>query len=666
MRKLISIYIIILTSHFSFSQSCLPEGITFTRQSQIDSFQINYPYCSDIEGNVTISGNDIKNLNGLITLKRVTGILTIEDNPELMSLSGLDSLATIGVHFSTNHYALIIKNNPELIHLNGLANLMILGGGLFLDNNDILVNLTGLNRLTSIGGNLNIGHNYELASLTGLENLVSIGGSLIVNYWTNLADLCPLSNIATINGNIEISGSEICSLTGLEGLTLVNGDLKINDTRFLTDLTGLNNVIQIGGSLQIGAPQGPSSSLSNLEGLNNLISIDGDLKIYNNGDLLNLSGLNSLVSVGGHLTINGNDQLLSLQGLNSLNSIGKYLKIYENPLLSDITSLSSLNSIQGDLNIIQNNSLASLEGLQNINPATINVLRIFDNPQLNVCEIESICEYLISPNNTVAIYNNGNGCSNPAEIAHNCGITLPCLPYGNYYFMRQIDIDNFTLDYPDCNDLKGSVWIEGNDIEDLKGLNTISTIAGSLFIQYNTSLEDLSGLENLLSIGSYFMIQHNEALTALTGIDRLEPGTLTIFYIFHNPQLSYCHTQGVCEILISDIDVIGIDDNKVGCDSRSQVEAACGVGVEESAVGELQSAVVIFPNPSSKQISIELPKEPTGRTTLTIFNIGGQELLSCQIIDQNTRFDLASLPKGIYLVKVSSDDQVMVGKFVKQ
>ncbi len=33
---------------------CLPEGITFTTQAQIDNFQLNYPGCTEIEGDMKI------------------------------------------------------------------------------------------------------------------------------------------------------------------------------------------------------------------------------------------------------------------------------------------------------------------------------------------------------------------------------------------------------------------------------------------------------------------------------------------------------------------------------------------------------------------------------------------------------------------------------------
>ncbi len=58
-----------------FSQPCLPEGITFTTQEQIDNFQTNYPGCTEIEGDVIIGGNNISNLDGLSLVNAVGGFL---------------------------------------------------------------------------------------------------------------------------------------------------------------------------------------------------------------------------------------------------------------------------------------------------------------------------------------------------------------------------------------------------------------------------------------------------------------------------------------------------------------------------------------------------------------------------------------------------------------
>ena len=59
----------------SIEVHCLEEGITFSTQEQIDNFQTDYPYCTEIEGNVIIEGYDITNLDSLSVLNSVGGFL---------------------------------------------------------------------------------------------------------------------------------------------------------------------------------------------------------------------------------------------------------------------------------------------------------------------------------------------------------------------------------------------------------------------------------------------------------------------------------------------------------------------------------------------------------------------------------------------------------------
>ncbi len=105
--------------------SCLPEGIVFTTQTQIDSFQINYPGCTEIEGDVGIGlplGTDITNLYGLNVLNTIEGDLIILCNSSITDLTGLDNLTSIGGNLT------IIYNNA-LTSLRGLENLTSIGGG---------------------------------------------------------------------------------------------------------------------------------------------------------------------------------------------------------------------------------------------------------------------------------------------------------------------------------------------------------------------------------------------------------------------------------------------------------------------------------------------------------------------------------------------------------
>jgi len=63
MKKVVVFIVSLMFLQFTCSsQPCLPNGIIFTTQNQIDSFQINNPNCTEIEGDVRIEGIDITNL----------------------------------------------------------------------------------------------------------------------------------------------------------------------------------------------------------------------------------------------------------------------------------------------------------------------------------------------------------------------------------------------------------------------------------------------------------------------------------------------------------------------------------------------------------------------------------------------------------------------------
>jgi len=151
------------------AQPCLPQGITFTTQAQIDSFQINYPGCTEILGGVTIDGNDISNLNGLSEITHIGGNLWLNyfgggNNTSLNNLIGLEGLTSIGDN-------LLIEYNQNLTSLAGLDNLTSIGSNLEISGNNSLTNITALGNLTSIGWCLKIQENSILSSLEGLQNI---------------------------------------------------------------------------------------------------------------------------------------------------------------------------------------------------------------------------------------------------------------------------------------------------------------------------------------------------------------------------------------------------------------------------------------------------------------------------------------------------------------
>jgi hypothetical protein len=176
------------------AQTCLPDGFVFTTQAQVDSFHINNPECTSIEGSITIGPEnswdeiDISNLDSLIFLNSISGDLIVWNNDLLANLYGLDSLSYIG-------------------------------GDLRIETNSSVENLLGLEQLTAIEGSLIIyGGNY-ITSLDGLDNLNSIGGDLQISYGNGLTDISALSNLNSMNGELEINNNvSLSTLDGLENI----------------------------------------------------------------------------------------------------------------------------------------------------------------------------------------------------------------------------------------------------------------------------------------------------------------------------------------------------------------------------------------------------------------------------------------------------------------
>ena len=383
-NSILTILITLIIQFTAWPQSCLPEGITFTNQSQIDNFQINYPNCIEIEGDVEISGVDINSLNGLCVLNAF-------------------------------------------------------GSSLKIFECENLSNLTGLENVTTIGKDLVIYINTSLTSLTGLDNLVSVTRDLFLSYNKNLTSISSLSN-----------------------LTSIGRRLFINELDALKELYGLNNVNFIGGSIYILR----NDSLAAITQLNTIDSVYGELHIIGNDALINLSGLNNLSFISTELHISGNEALTSLNGLSNLSIIGGDLEIGTNYSLLNINDLSNISHIAGDLIVSKNSSITSLSGLNNIEPASIEDLDIHYNSSLSTCDVESICNYLVSPNGEVEIYGNAPGCNSIEEVQAACDTVS---------VQEIIFKDDFTISPNPCS---GSVKIQFTIYDDDIAIFELFDISG--------------------------------------------------------------------------------------------------------------------------------------------------------------------------------------------
>ena len=296
---------LVLSARIILSQPCLPEGITFLYQWQIDNFQNDYPGCTEIEGDVFIG-----------------------------------------------------SNNPPI------------------------TNLDGLNIIVGFGGDLIIWENWILSDFTGLNNVVSVAGDLVIFGNHTVTVLSEFNSLQTIGGYLGISNNDsLVSITGFPVLTAVGGlSLMTNDT------------------------------LKNITGFTNLTSLNGFLSFSENYMLQNISGFSNLTTIAGDLNIR--------------DAYG----------LPDLSALMNLTFVGGDIEISGNGSITSLSGLDNIEAESIGSLSIYNNYFLSECDVNSICDYLISPNGVVEIYSNYPGCNSVEEVELACENITSCLPRRHHLY----------------------------------------------------------------------------------------------------------------------------------------------------------------------------------------------------------------------------------------
>lgn len=211
---LFTLLLLLYQSGLLLSQDCLPQGITFHTQAEIDQFPANYPGCHQIKGVVYVMGADITNLDSLHVIQALGASLYIHFNPQLTSLKGLSNLQAIGT--SGLVQSMFITDNPKLKNLDGLEQLTTVGGYLDISSNDNLENLNSLSHLRSVGKNFYLQDNVALRNLNGLKSLQSVGDDFLVESSPLLQDLTGLDSLAWIGGSFYIQFNEhLSSLAGL-------------------------------------------------------------------------------------------------------------------------------------------------------------------------------------------------------------------------------------------------------------------------------------------------------------------------------------------------------------------------------------------------------------------------------------------------------------------
>ncbi|MCC7244209.1 MAG: leucine-rich repeat protein, partial [Saprospiraceae bacterium] len=608
-------FVAIFTTLISNAQNCLPDGIGFYSQSDINNFAANYPGCTHIEGNVYISSNNITNLNGLSQLQSIGGNLDISWAPNLTSLQGLSNVTSI------NGFSMYNTKVTTLTPLQNLQNLKYL----YIDNpvyTPAFNSLNGLQGLTSL--EYITLSNIGITSLNGLQNLTSLK-VINLNYLSALNTLNGISNISHLD-RVSVSNSVLTNLSSLQTIATID-TLYLYLNNQLTNFSGLAPCVVkniYSGNPSLNSLQGlqhltqlksliiNESKLTDLSELGQLTQLDS-LVLESNNMLLNLNGLQNLTTLP-FLSLRENNVLASFTGLGNVVSMGR-LSMSQCPKIIDFTTLSSLSKLD-DLHCSSNPMLhlAGLESIDSLRSVSLNELPsvVNLNGLNNLKHVERLfignCDELTSLQELQNLENTGElFLGNCSKITNLAGLEQVksatdllisnCSTLGNISALKGI------------KELSGDLYIDANStLTSLDGLNNIDSIGGEMSISFSPALTSIEHLSSLKYVGRGVLLFFN-AFSNLHGLENLEvvngnvspllgdtlPGSLYIsenpqltdinalqslqsfnrLYIVDNPQLSLCSVAPICAAVYNFPQKVVVSDNAPGCNSKEEILDHC-------------------------------------------------------------------------------------------
>lgn len=297
-------------------------NVTLSTQAQVIAFD-----CTTFTGNLTISGNDIVDLDVLAdgsgqNLTNISGSISVSNCPNLTSIQGLDLIETVTGNFT-------LSNLPSLTTF-GLFTFQLQSIGSFFQ-------LSNLPLLSSVG--------FNLANLNHVQ-------VLSIAFDTGITDYSGFNSISSIS-TLEFFGLSQ-STVNAPFLGITELDWFIFNSNAATSFTGLSNLTKVT----------PNSGA---------INTTGRFQIQNNSNLSNFT-MNSGFNSAGALAVTGNPNLSSCCFLLPiLDSNPSPVEIFGNSLgcssVAQIDAPPALSACPANITVSANAS--SCEAMQFLSSPTV-------------------------------------------------------------------------------------------------------------------------------------------------------------------------------------------------------------------------------------------------------------------------------------------------------
>jgi hypothetical protein len=480
--------ILFIVSYSGFTQPCTVSTDTISRQGQIDSFNIKYPGCTKITGNLVITGA-ITNLDSLYRIRQITGTLSIIDT-QLKNCLGLYNLNTIygfrcidnavlknlyGLESLTYTGAIYIKNNVLLEEIHSISStdftdfflyespkiLVILGfntpillSNIVIENNDGIIAIDAFNKVEELTENYKIALCSSLSTLSTGSKLKVVHGSLHITALRKLVVFPSFENLIHVKKHLSIQG--LTTLTQWKSFNNLQStfDLRINYARALEFYPDFPKLTLVKGDLDFG----DNFKIRYMDGFNALDSVQGSLRIFSSDSHISVNGFKNLRFIGSQFVLTNLRSLKEINGFGQLNYVEYGVHFSNLWLVTELNAFSKLRCTNS-LTIHINKNLKNISFVYNLDISKLKELSIGGNDSLSYCNYEPICKYLDQNMGKYDIRLNNSGCNSAEEILEACrtvgaddlpekDLTIYPNPTNNHFYIesdKELEADDIEI-----------------------------------------------------------------------------------------------------------------------------------------------------------------------------------------------------------------------------
>ena len=535
---ILGLVVVFLSSAVLYGQCPQRVFLSYSTQTDIDTFAANYPNCTTIASlRLSNSTSDpIRDLSGLSRIDTMRRGLDLRGLTALENLAGLEGLTTLG--------GLVIEDCPALLSTDAVSQLTTINGRVDISNNAVLADIAMLRGVDSVTQTLRLEGLPSLPTLDDLQTLSYVGGTFTIEDCDLLVDIGPFNALSYVDGGFEIRGNDavqtvgaidilnyleedliitqndnLVTVSGFNGLTRVeDGTIVITNNDRLEEVRGFDAVTEVDDDLELSG-----TSLRLVDGFNSLLSTaisfngaaalevvrgfagleEAFLIVFENCPALReIPQFASLDNIGLYLTIRLCDALVEVDGFDSLRVVGNGVLIQQNEALESLPPFISMIDV-GRLQVKANPVLQSLEGWPLLADAT--GIEIENNAALTVIAdfgvLKSILGNLRLVNNSSLI---------------NCPTLDRLTEAGSFVITGNASMQ--TIDTaPVLDSVSSLFWLlDCPSLTTIRGFDQLRT-AGGFGIGGNAVLQQIPSFNSLEIASSYFQISGNLQLPVIDG-----------------------------------------------------------------------------------------------------------------------------------------------------